>query len=44
MDPEILARYGARLLSPLFARPRAWRILDAAIGFMMIGLALSLVL
>jgi L-lysine exporter family protein LysE/ArgO len=36
--------YGARLLSPLFARPSAWRILDAAIGVMMLGLALSLVL
>jgi L-lysine exporter family protein LysE/ArgO len=25
-------RYGARLLAPLFARPAAWRALDAAIG------------
>jgi L-lysine exporter family protein LysE/ArgO len=27
--------YGARLLAPLFARPRAWQILDVAIGVIM---------
>lgn len=36
--------YGARLLAPLFARPLAWRVLDIAIGLVMAGLALGLVL
>lgn len=27
--------YGARLLGPLFARPRAWQVLDAGIGVVM---------
>ena len=35
--------YGARLLRPLFARPGAWRGLDALIGATMCGLALRLV-
>ncbi|UYM06463.1 LysE/ArgO family amino acid transporter [Solicola gregarius] len=30
--------WGARLLGPLFSRPRAWRILDAMIAAMMLGL------
>jgi L-lysine exporter family protein LysE/ArgO len=34
--------YGARLLAPLFARPSAWRILDAIIAAVMALLALSL--
>jgi L-lysine exporter family protein LysE/ArgO len=34
--------YGARLLAPLFARPAAWRILDAVIAAVMALLALSL--
>jgi L-lysine exporter family protein LysE/ArgO len=34
--------FGARLLAPLFARPLAWRVLDVIIGFMMLGLAASL--
>ena len=34
--------YGARLLSPLFARPTAWRVLDSLIALVMGGLALSL--
>jgi L-lysine exporter family protein LysE/ArgO len=34
--------YGARLLQPVFARPLAWRILDAVIGIVMALLALSL--
>jgi L-lysine exporter family protein LysE/ArgO len=34
--------YGARLLTPLFARPLAWRLLDAAIGTIMLVLALGL--
>jgi len=36
--------YGARLLAPLFARPRAWRVLDAAIAAVMWGIAASLAL
>ena len=35
--------FGARLLSPLFAWPAAWRALDALIGAVMWGLALMLV-
>lgn len=31
--------FGARLLAPLFARPRAWQILDALIGLTMFALA-----
>ena len=34
--------YGARLLAPLFARPAAWRILDAVIAAVMAALSLSL--
>ncbi|WP_152046317.1 LysE/ArgO family amino acid transporter [Aureimonas psammosilenae] len=34
--------YGARLLQPLFARPAAWRILDAGVGTVMLALAASL--
>ena len=34
--------FGARFLAPLFARPAAWRILDLAIGAMMLALATSL--
>lgn len=34
--------FGARVLAPLFARPLAWRVLDIIIGFMMLGLAASL--
>ena len=36
--------YGARLLRPLFANPKAWRILDAGIGVTMAALAAKLVL
>jgi L-lysine exporter family protein LysE/ArgO len=36
--------YGARLLRPLFAKPRAWQILDAIIGVTMLYLSLKLVL
>jgi L-lysine exporter family protein LysE/ArgO len=35
--------YGARLLAPLFARPAAWRVLDAAVGATMLALAFGLV-
>ena len=34
--------YGARLLSPLFARPAAWRWLDAGVGLTMWLLAIWL--
>jgi L-lysine exporter family protein LysE/ArgO len=34
--------YGARLLQPVFAKPAAWRVLDAVIGVVMGLLALSL--
>ncbi|PZR52237.1 amino acid transporter [Xylanimonas oleitrophica] len=35
--------YGARLLRPLFARPRAWRVLDGAIAVVMTAIAVGLV-
>lgn len=35
---------GARLLGPLFARPRAWQVLDGIIAVVMIVLAVGLVL
>ena len=34
--------YGARLLAPWFARPRAWQVLDALIGVVMLALAAGL--
>lgn len=36
--------FGARLLSPWFAKPAAWRLLDAGIGAMMLVLAGTLML
>jgi L-lysine exporter family protein LysE/ArgO len=36
--------YGARWLAPVFARPRAWQVLDAVIGLTMLALATMLVL
>ena len=36
--------YGARWLAPVFARPRAWQVLDALIGAVMLALAAMLVL
>ncbi len=35
--------FGARMLSPLMARPVTWRILDAAIGVVMLTIAIVLV-
>lgn len=35
--------YGARLLAPLFARPASWRVLDAGVGALMLGIAGALV-
>jgi L-lysine exporter family protein LysE/ArgO len=34
--------YGARLLTPLFARPRAWRVLDGVIAAVMLAIAAGL--
>ncbi|MEV6773688.1 LysE/ArgO family amino acid transporter [Nocardia sp. NPDC051030] len=34
--------FGARLLAPLFAKPKAWRILDSGIAFVMVSLAIGL--
>lgn len=34
--------FGAALLRPVFARPMAWRVLDAFVGVVMVTLALSL--
>jgi L-lysine exporter family protein LysE/ArgO len=36
--------YGARWLRPLFARPTAWRVLDAVIAVVMVAIAVGLVL
>jgi L-lysine exporter family protein LysE/ArgO len=36
--------YGARVLAPLFARPVAWRVLDAAIAAVMWAIAAALIL
>lgn len=36
--------YGARLLAPLFARPRTWQLLDVAIALVMFAIAAVLVL
>ena len=36
--------YGARLLAPLFAKPRAWQVLDVIIGVVMWAIAAKLLL
>ncbi len=36
--------YGARLLAPVFAKPAAWRVLDTAIGVVMLTLAAGLLM
>jgi len=36
--------YGARLLAPLFARPIAWRLLDAGVALVLISVAVRLIL
>lgn len=36
--------YGARLLAPVFARPSAWRVLDAGVGLVMWAIAATLIL
>jgi L-lysine exporter family protein LysE/ArgO len=35
--------YGARILTPIFSRPLAWKVLDAIVGVVMLVLAASLV-
>jgi L-lysine exporter family protein LysE/ArgO len=35
--------YGARLLAPVFARPRAWQVLDTIVGLTMLTLAVLLI-
>lgn len=35
--------FGARLLAPLFARPRAWQVLDVIVGLTMLAMAAMLV-
>lgn len=39
-----LLGFGARRLRPFFARPGSWRLLDAGIAVVMLGLAVALVL
>jgi len=39
-----LLGYGARALARIFARPRAWRVLDAVVGITMLALAVKLAL
>lgn len=36
--------YGARLLRPIFARPKAWTVLDIGIGAVMWAIAISLLI
>ena len=36
--------FGARVLSPLLARPRAWQVLDVLIGLTMLAIAVTLAL
>lgn len=38
----VLLGYGARVLSPWFARPAAWRVLDAVVALTMLALAFKL--
>jgi L-lysine exporter family protein LysE/ArgO len=38
----VLLGFGARILAPWFAKPAAWRLLDAVIGVVMLSLAVSL--
>jgi len=35
--------YGARLIHPVFARPRAWALLDLGVGLVMWGIAVKLI-
>lgn len=40
----VILGYGARALAPVFARPAAWRVLDAVVGITMLALAAKLTL
>jgi len=40
----LLLGYGARVLAPYFAKPSAWRVLDAIVGVTMLVLAVKLAL
>ncbi|NRR31117.1 amino acid transporter [Oxalobacteraceae bacterium] len=40
----LLVAWGARFLAPLFARPGAWRVLDAIVALIMWSIAISLLL
>jgi L-lysine exporter family protein LysE/ArgO len=40
----VVLGYGARGLAPIFAQPKAWRILDGVVGLTMLALAAKLVL
>ena len=40
----MLLGFGARGLAPIFARPKAWRILDAVVGATMLALAFKLII
>jgi L-lysine exporter family protein LysE/ArgO len=35
--------FGARLLAPIFARPKAWQVLDTVVGLTMLTLACALI-
>ena len=35
--------YGARLLAPVFQKPKAWKILEFIVGFTMLIIALTLI-
>jgi L-lysine exporter family protein LysE/ArgO len=35
--------FGARLIAPVFTRPRAWQMLDAGIALFMWGIAVKLI-
>jgi L-lysine exporter family protein LysE/ArgO len=35
--------FGARLLAPIFAKPRAWQVLDTLVGLTMLFLAVVLI-
>lgn len=40
----IFLGYGARALQPFFAKPSAWRVLDAGVGILMICLSFAVVM
>ncbi|MEO9824308.1 MAG: LysE/ArgO family amino acid transporter [Paracoccaceae bacterium] len=40
----VLLGYGARALEPFFAKPSAWRVLDAAVGILMVILSFAVIM